>query len=95
MWPESWNSLVPSFLGLPMPANHSAPRRRIVGTTAMVVLSPAADLDPAMAGDELKAWCRQRLAGYKCPRGISFTEALPLSAAGKVLKTALRAAHPK
>jgi len=60
---------------------------------AVVVLSPAADLDPATAGDELKAWCRQRLAGYKCPRGISFTEALPLSAAGKVLKTALRAAH--
>jgi hypothetical protein len=33
-WPDSWNSLVPSFFGLPMPANHSAPRRRMVGTTA-------------------------------------------------------------
>ena len=34
---------------------------------------------------------RQRLAGYKCPRSIEFLDALPLSAAGKVLKTALRA----
>src|SRR3546814_13817618 len=28
------NSLVPEFLGRPRPANQSAPRRRIVGTTA-------------------------------------------------------------
>jgi long-chain acyl-CoA synthetase len=62
---------------------------------AVVVLSKAADLDPATAADVLKAWCREQLAGYKCPRGISFTDALPLSAAGKVLKTVLRAAHPK
>ncbi|HEY2927669.1 class I adenylate-forming enzyme family protein [Piscinibacter sp.] len=63
---------------------------------AVVVLRPeadAADADPATAGDALKAWCRQQLAGYKCPRSISFTDALPLSAAGKVLKTVLRAAH--
>jgi acyl-CoA synthetase (AMP-forming)/AMP-acid ligase II len=60
---------------------------------AVVVLSSAADVDPAAASDLLKAWCREQLAGYKCPRGISFAEALPLSAAGKVLKTVLRAAH--
>jgi hypothetical protein len=29
------NSLVPVLLGGPKPANHSPPRRRIVGTTAM------------------------------------------------------------
>lgn len=38
----------------------------------------------------LQASCRQQLAGYKCPRRIEYVEALPLSAAGKVLKTALR-----
>jgi long-chain acyl-CoA synthetase len=38
----------------------------------------------------LRAWCRERLAGYKCPRGISFLHELPLSAAGKVLKNVLR-----
>lgn len=48
--------------------------------------------DDALA-EQLLAWCRTRLAGYKCPRSFHFTDALPLSAAGKVLKTTLRAAH--
>jgi len=43
--------------------------------------------------EELVAWCRGRLAAYKCPRSLVFVEALPLSAAGKILKTSLRAAH--
>lgn len=41
--------------------------------------------------DALVLWCRQQLAGYKCPRSIAFSTALPLSAAGKVLKNQLRA----
>jgi long-chain acyl-CoA synthetase len=37
------------------------------------------------------AHCRQLIAGYKCPRSVSVrTESLPLSGAGKVLKTVLR-----
>jgi long-chain acyl-CoA synthetase len=46
--------------------------------------------DGRAGADELRAWCRERLAGYKCPRGISFLRELPLSAAGKVLKNVLR-----
>ena len=38
----------------------------------------------------LRAWCRERLAGYECPRSIAFVTDLPLSAAGKVLKQRLR-----
>jgi long-chain acyl-CoA synthetase len=35
--------------------------------------------------------CRETIAGYKCPKSISFREQpLPLSGAGKVLKTELR-----
>ena len=34
-WPEMQNTLVPVLLGRPMPANHSAPRRRMVGATAI------------------------------------------------------------
>jgi acyl-CoA synthetase (AMP-forming)/AMP-acid ligase II len=56
---------------------------------AVVVLAEGAD--PAQLGDEaLRAWCRDRLAGYKCPRGVTYLDALPLSAAGKVLKNVLR-----
>ena len=35
--------------------------------------------------------CREQIAGFKCPRSVAFvTEALPLSGAGKILKTELR-----
>jgi O-succinylbenzoate-CoA ligase len=43
-----------------------------------------------IAGEVLREWCRQRLAGYKCPRSVSFMPELPLSGAGKVLKSVLR-----
>lgn len=40
---------------------------------------------------ELIDHCREKIAGYKCPKSISFRdEPLPLSGAGKVLKTELR-----
>jgi len=41
--------------------------------------------------DELIIHCRERIAGYKLPKGVTFRrEPLPLSGAGKVLKTELR-----
>ena len=53
---------------------------------ALVVLAPQA----SVTAGELRDFCRLRLAGYKVPRTIEFVEALPLSAAGKVLKRQLR-----
>jgi len=59
---------------------------------AVVVLRAGhAGHDAGALPDALVVWCRRQLAGYKCPRSIEFVEALPLSAAGKVLKTELRA----
>jgi fatty-acyl-CoA synthase len=43
----------------------------------------------AATADELIAWCRQRLAHYKCPRTIVFAE-IPKTSTGKVQKFALR-----
>ncbi|WP_442947191.1 long-chain-fatty-acid--CoA ligase [Noviherbaspirillum sp.] len=40
--------------------------------------------------EELRAHCRTALAGYKCPKSVEFREAMPLSAAGKVVKAQLR-----
>lgn len=54
---------------------------------AVVVLQPGATLDL----EELQDLARAQIAGYKIPRGLSFADALPLSAAGKVLKRELRA----
>jgi long-chain acyl-CoA synthetase len=41
--------------------------------------------------DDLLAFCRTRLAKFKCPREIRFVEALPKSPIGKILKKELRA----
>jgi len=41
--------------------------------------------------DELIAFCKERLAGYKCPRSAEIrADPLPMSGAGKVLKRELR-----
>jgi acyl-CoA synthetase (AMP-forming)/AMP-acid ligase II len=40
--------------------------------------------------DDLLAWCRGRMAGFKAPRSIKFLDALPLNATGKVMKDQLR-----
>jgi long-chain acyl-CoA synthetase len=45
-----------------------------------------------ISGEEIIAYCRQHIAGYKCPRSIDIRrEPLPMSAAGKILKRELRA----
>ncbi|MEF9947504.1 MAG: long-chain fatty acid--CoA ligase [Comamonas sp.] len=45
----------------------------------------------ALEAEELIDFCKVRIASYKCPREVSFVEAMPLSGAGKILKTTLRA----
>jgi len=52
----------------------------------VVVLQPGASLD----FETLQAHCRERIAGYKCPRSLEIRDALPMSSIGKVLKTELR-----
>ncbi|MBU4611000.1 long-chain-fatty-acid--CoA ligase [Achromobacter sp. GG226] len=44
----------------------------------------------ALEAAQLQAFCRERLAGYKCPKTVDVAEALPMSPAGKVLKQVLR-----
>jgi acyl-CoA synthetase (AMP-forming)/AMP-acid ligase II len=53
---------------------------------AFVVAEPGETADPA----ELIAHCRGQLASFKKPKEIVFVDALPKSAAGKILKRELR-----
>ncbi len=39
-----------------------------------------------LSEEDIIAWCRSKLAGYKCPRMISFREEFPRTALGKVRK---------
>jgi long-chain acyl-CoA synthetase len=57
---------------------------------AVVRLKPGA----TATTEELIAHCRTRIAGFKCPRSLDLREEpLPLSGAGKILKTELRKAY--
>ena len=53
---------------------------------AIVVKKPATQVTP----EELTAFARQRIAGYKVPRSIDFVDALPRTPTGKILKRELR-----
>jgi len=53
---------------------------------AFIVLRPGS----AIAEDELIAWAKTRMAGFKVPRSVKFIDALPLNATGKVQKDLLR-----
>ena len=54
---------------------------------AFVVVRPGADRPSA---EELIAWGRERMAGYKVPRYVEFLDELPTNATGKVVKDRLR-----
>ena len=53
---------------------------------AFVVRRPGSELTEA----EVIAFARERLANYKAPRQVAFTDVLPRNASGKVLKNDLR-----
>ena len=54
---------------------------------AAVVLRESGTASPA----ELIAFCRERIARFKCPRAVDLVAALPRTGSGKIDKKALRA----
>ena len=46
--------------------------------------------DPALAEEDLTAFCHQQLTAYKCPKYIEFRDELPKSNVGKILRRELR-----
>lgn len=56
---------------------------------AVIVRAAGSDVSEA----DLQAHCKTLIATYKSPRSIEFREAMPISGAGKILKTDLRKPH--
>jgi fatty-acyl-CoA synthase len=53
---------------------------------AFVVARPGATI----SADEVRAFCKEALANFKCPKEVVFLDALPRNPTGKVLKRELR-----
>ena len=53
---------------------------------AFISLKP----DQTVTAEELKAFCKERIAAYKYPREIEFLEDLPKTVTGKILRRELR-----
>ena len=53
---------------------------------AVIVKAPEGNVAP----EELIAFARERIAGFKIPRSVVFADAVPRNPAGKILKTELR-----
>jgi acyl-CoA synthetase (AMP-forming)/AMP-acid ligase II len=47
---------------------------------ALIVAAPGSSPDP----EALRAWARERLAGYKCPRVVELVASLPRTTTGKL-----------
>jgi len=62
-----------------------------MGEQVKAVVEPAegATADDALAAD-LIAYCRERIASYKCPRSVDFVAELPRLPTGKLLKREIR-----
>ena len=62
------------------------PSERWGETVKAIVVAGSAHPD----ADALIAFCRERLAHFKCPTSVDFTDALPRNPSGKILKRELR-----
>jgi long-chain acyl-CoA synthetase len=61
------------------------------GEQVKAVVEPAAGAAPGPALERaLIEHCRERLAGFKCPRSVDFVDALPRDPSGKLYKRKLR-----
>ncbi|MBW2348372.1 MAG: acyl--CoA ligase [Deltaproteobacteria bacterium] len=59
----------------------------VLGEVGRYYIIPAPGTEPTE--EEIKAFCKERLADYKVPRQIVFRKELPMTPAGKIMKSAL------
>ncbi len=55
------------------------------GECVKAVVVARAEAQPPLTEASVIAWCRSQMSAYKCPRIVTFVDALPKSGAGKVL----------
>jgi acyl-CoA synthetase (AMP-forming)/AMP-acid ligase II len=68
----------------------AAMEREAAGYAAAETVHAVVVAGPGLDTAGLIDWAYQRLAGFKCPTGVSVVAQLPRNATGKVLRSALR-----
>ncbi|MEO1100769.1 MAG: long-chain-fatty-acid--CoA ligase [Pseudomonadota bacterium] len=58
------------------------------GEAVKAIVVPKPDANPSP--EDIIAWAKERIAGYKCPKSVDFIEALPRNPSGKILRRELR-----
>ncbi|CAN7301239.1 FadD3 family acyl-CoA ligase [Aquipseudomonas alcaligenes] len=88
VYPAEIEQVILTYPGVAQAAVIGIPDERL-GEVAMAFLLPAGG--QSLDTDAFLAWCREHMANYKVPRRARVLSAMPLNAAGKVTKDALRA----
>jgi acyl-CoA synthetase (AMP-forming)/AMP-acid ligase II len=86
-YPAEIENLMYAHGGIAQVAVVGIPDERL-GEVGMAFVVPAPGA--ALTADGLAAWCRDQMANYKVPRRFEIVDALPVNAAGKVMKFVLR-----
>ena len=64
-----------------------------LGERLVALVVPTRSDEPPTA-EELTRYCREQLAGYKCPKAFEIVDALPRTPVGKLDKRFMRSHHP-
>ena len=62
-----------------------------MGERLVALVQLAGGADDVDAVGRTVAWCRESLAGYKCPKELRFVDEIPRNPMGKIDKRSLRA----
>ena len=90
VWPAEVEALLFGHPAIQEACVISAPdQRRGETTKAVIVLAQGQQA----TAEEIIAWCHENMSAYKCPKLITFADALPKSPTGKVLWRALQEAE--
>jgi len=58
------------------------------GESVKAIVVPKPGENPT--ADDIIAWAKDRIAGYKCPKTVDFVDVLPRNPSGKILRKDLR-----
>ncbi|MBV8234615.1 MAG: AMP-binding protein, partial [Acidimicrobiia bacterium] len=86
-YPAEIENTILGYDGVAQVAVVGVPDERLGEVGAAFVVPKAGGI---VEEEQLIAWCRERMANFKVPRRVEVVDALPLNAAGKVLKYELR-----